>query len=71
MYLCRDVKISEQKAERRILIRMAEGLHRRPWIRQAELDTRIQAFAVKLLDHEVSSDDQCRSIKRPAVTSRR
>lgn len=66
MYLCSAATISEQKAERRTLIQMVEGLRRRPWIGHAELDT--TAFASKLLDHELPSHEGDRSIKKPAVT---
>ena len=56
MYLCRDEKMPEQSTERKIHIRVEEGLHCRLRIRCAELDTTIQDFVVKLLDRELSGD---------------
>ena len=46
----------EQSTERKIHIRVEEGLHRRLRIRCAELDTTIQDFVVKLLDRELVDD---------------
>ena len=46
----------EQSTERKIHIRVEEGLHRRLRIRYAELDTTIQDFVVKLLDRELVDD---------------
>jgi len=46
----------EQSTERKIHIRVEEGLHRRLRIRCAELDTTIQDFVVKLLYHELVDD---------------
>jgi predicted HicB family RNase H-like nuclease len=46
----------EQSTERKIHIRVEEGLHRRLRIRCAELDTTIQDFVVKLLDRELVKD---------------
>lgn len=46
----------EQSTERKIHIRVEEGLHRRLRIRCAELDTTIQDFVVKLLDRELTDD---------------
>lgn len=46
----------EQSTERKIHIRVEEGLHRRLRIRCAELDTTIQDFVVKLLDRELGDD---------------
>ena len=43
----------EQSTERKIHVRVEEGLHRRLRIRCAELDTTIQDFVVKLLDREL------------------
>ncbi len=43
----------EQSTERKIHIRVEEGLHRRLRIRCAELDTTIQDFVVKVLDREL------------------
>jgi hypothetical protein len=41
--------MSEQSTERKIHIRVEEGLHRRLRIRCAEIDTTIQNFVVKPL----------------------
>ena len=49
--------MSENSTERKIHIRVEEGLHRRLRIRCAELDTTIQDFVVKLLDRELSRDE--------------
>jgi predicted HicB family RNase H-like nuclease len=46
----------EQSTERKIHIRVEEGLHRRLRIRCAELDTTIQDFVVKLLGRELVDD---------------
>lgn len=46
----------EQSTERKIHIRVEEGLHRRLRIRCAELDTAIQDFVVKLVDRELVDD---------------
>lgn len=46
----------EPSTERKIHIRVEEGLHRRLRIRCAELDTTIQDFVVKLLDRELADD---------------
>lgn len=46
----------EQSTERKIHIRVEEGLHRRLRIRCAELDTTIQGFVVKFLDRELSDN---------------
>ena len=46
----------EQSTERKIHIRVEEGLHRRLRIRCAELDTTIQDFVVRLLDRELVDD---------------
>lgn len=56
MYLCREEKMPEQSTERKIHIRVEEGLHRRLRIRCAELDTTIQDFVVRLLDRELVDD---------------
>jgi predicted HicB family RNase H-like nuclease len=46
----------EQSTERKIHIRVEEGLHRRLRIRCAELDTTIQDFVIKLLNRELADD---------------
>jgi predicted HicB family RNase H-like nuclease len=57
MYPSRAEKMPEQSTERKIHIRVEEGLHRRLRFRCAELDTTIQDFVVKLLDRELSGDE--------------
>lgn len=56
MYPCREGKMPGQNTERKIHIRVEEGLHRRLRIRCAELDTTIQDFVVRLLDRELFDD---------------
>ena len=48
--------MSEQSTERKIHIRVEEGLHRRLRIRCAEIDTTIQDFVVKLLNRELADN---------------
>jgi predicted HicB family RNase H-like nuclease len=46
----------EQSTERKIHIRVEEGLHRRLRIRCAEIDTTIQHFVVRLLNRELADN---------------
>ena len=61
----------EPNAQRKILIRMGEDLHKRLRIRCAELDTTIQDYVALLLGRELSDAVPRRSTKGHASAGRR